>query len=213
MSAKRHNYLVMTDSLMPLQISKELQSAGMKHADLLYQGKFIELKRVGSWEYVQRCNSIGCVAILAFTSNHEIILVEQFRLPLNKRVIELPAGLAGDTKGNKEESLAEAAIRELLEETGYVAARMKYLAEGPSSAGITTEVITFFQALDVKKTSEGGGDATEEIQVHTISINHLKSWLEAMRAEGCLVDYKIQAALCFARMNSSPESGDEHSQH
>jgi len=163
--------------------------------ETLYQGKFLSFKKKGSWEFVSRCRVSGTVGILAITENREIILVEQFRPPMNRRVIEIPAGLAGDVPSEELESLAQAAKRELLEETGYSAERIKFLTEGPSSAGLSTEVVSFFQAEGLKKISEGGGDGSENIIVHQVPLADLTSWLDGKRQEGCLVDYKIFAAL------------------
>ena len=164
-------------------------------AEVLFEGHFLRVKKKGYWEYVERCKTSGIVAVLAFTESRELILVEQFRVPVNKRAIEIPAGLAGDIKGKEDDPLVEAAKRELLEETGYEAQRMEYLTEGPSSAGLSTEVITFFRAHAVKKVSQGGGDESENIQVHVVPLTELKLWMDSRRREGCLVDYKVLAAL------------------
>jgi ADP-ribose pyrophosphatase len=164
-------------------------------AEVLFEGHFLRVKKNDRWEYVERCKTSGIVAILAITDNRELILVEQFRVPVNKRVIEIPAGLAGDIAGKEAETPSEAAKRELLEETGYEAQRMEYLSEGPTSAGLSTEVITLFRAHDLKKVSKGGGDESENIQVHVVPLAELQSWIETRRQEGCLVDYKVFAAL------------------
>jgi len=164
-------------------------------SDILFEGRFLRVKRKDHWEYVERHKASGIVAILAITDNREIILIEQLRIPVNKRVIEIPAGLAGDIEGQESEALAEAAKRELLEETGFEAQQMKYLTEGPPSAGLSTEMVAFFQAGELKKVANGGGDGTEDIQVHAVPLAQLKSWIETKRQEGCLVDYKIYAAL------------------
>ncbi len=116
---------------------------------------------------------------------------------MNHRVIEIPAGLAGDIESEEDETLAEAAKRELLEETGYQAQRMEYLTEGPPSAGLSTEIVTFFRAHDMKKISNGGGDGSEDILVHLVPLTGLDAWIAAKRKEGCLVDYKVYAALYF----------------
>jgi len=166
-------------------------------SDVRYEGKFLRVKVKGNWEYVERCKTSGIVAILAVTEAEEIILVEQFRVPMNRRVIEIPAGLAGDVAGEEDEALAEAAKRELVEETGYEAQGMEYLTEGPSSAGLSTEVISFFRAAGLKKVSEGGGDGSENIQVHAVALRDLEAWIEGKQKEGCLVDYKVYAALYF----------------
>jgi len=165
------------------------------NAEILYQGKFLAFQKKGSWEFVSRCHVSGTVGILAITENREIILVEQFRPPMNRSVIEIPAGLVGDVPNQELETLAEAAIRELLEETGYGAESMEFLTDGPSSAGLSTEVISFFLARGPKKISEGGGDGSENITVHLVPLNELTAWLDYKRREGCMVDYKIFAAL------------------
>jgi ADP-ribose pyrophosphatase len=56
-------------------------------------------------------------------------------------------------------------------------------------------VITLFRAHDLKKVSKGGGDESENIQIHVVPLAELKSWIETKRQEGCLVDYKVFAAL------------------
>jgi ADP-ribose pyrophosphatase len=165
--------------------------------DVPFEGRFLRVKIKDGWEYVERPKSSGIVAIVAVTEKAEIILVEQFRIPVNQRVIEIPAGLAGDIEGEEDEQLAEAAKRELIEETGYEAQKMEYLTKGPSSAGLSTEVITFFRAVGLKKVSDGGGDGGENIQVHAVPLSELKSWIETKEQEGCLVDYKVYAALYF----------------
>jgi ADP-ribose pyrophosphatase len=85
----------------------------------------------------------------------------------------------------------------LLEETGYEARSMEFLTEGPSSAGLATEVVSFFWAQGLRRVSEGGGDDSENIQVHVVPLLELKSWLEIKRQEGCLIDYKVYTALYF----------------
>jgi len=165
--------------------------------DVPFEGRFLRVKIKDGWEYVERPKSSGIVAIVAVTEKAEIILVEQFRIPVNQRVIEIPAGLAGDIEGEEDEELAEAAKRELVEETGYEAQKMEYLTKGPSSAGLSTEVITFFRAVGLKKVSDGGGDGGENIQVHAVPLSELESWIETKKQEGCLIDYKVYTALYF----------------
>ena len=99
------------------------------------EGKRVRLVRRGDWEYVTRKKSSGIVAIVAVTDDRKLVLVEQFRPPVAKSVIELPAGLAGDAAGHEQEDLTDAARRELLEETGYEADSMEFLAEGYAGFG------------------------------------------------------------------------------
>jgi len=112
--------------------------------EVLYPGRFIQLRRVDGWEFASRANAKGVVGVLAVTAEREIVLVEQFRPPLGRFVVELPAGLAGDEPLKEDEPLLSAAQRELLEETGYQARKWFSLGDGPSSAGLTDEMITFF---------------------------------------------------------------------
>lgn len=160
-------------------------------------GKYLLLKQRNGWEYVERRQVSGIVGILAVTEDRKLVLVEQYRSALDKRVIEIPAGLAGDLEGAENEAFVEAARRELLEETGYEAGEMEYLTEGPASAGLSTEIITFFHARDLRKVAAGGGDMSEEIVVHEVPIDTLPGWLAEKRREGCAVDYKVYTALYF----------------
>lgn len=166
--------------------------------DVIAEGKHLRFRMRGDWEYVERRSATGIVGILAITTDGRVILVEQFRPPVGARVIELPAGLAGDVEGAELEDLAEAARRELLEETGYAAGSMERMGEGPASAGLCNEIITFFRAHDLARVSDGGGGADEDIRVHEVPLADLRQWLRARQGEGCLVDYKVQAALWMA---------------
>lgn len=152
-----------------------------------------------SWEFVTRPNASAVVGIAALTEAGELLLVEQFRRPLNKNVIELPAGLVGDDPGTAHEPPIEAAKRELLEETGYEAEQWRELMTGPSSAGLTDECVVLFSALRAKKTEAGGGVAGENIIVHTVPLDQVDSWLKSKETEGAAIDFKILAGLYFLR--------------
>jgi ADP-ribose pyrophosphatase len=132
--------------------------------------------------------------ILPLTESAETILIDQYRVPLGKRVVEFPAGLVGDSEA-AEESLETAALRELIEETGYSAARMERVASGPPSAGLSPESVDIFLATGLRKVGEGGGDETEDIEVALVPLSEVDSWLEKKIAEGCAVDPKVYAGL------------------
>lgn len=163
-----------------------------------FQGKFIRAVSEDGWEWVERTNATGAVVIVPITPQSEVVLIEQYRIPLHATVIELPAGLAGDSAGDEGESLLAAARRELLEETGFEADRWEYLTEGPSSAGLATEVFALFLARDARRVASGGGDSAEEITVHVVAHTELERWLERRRAEGAMIDPKVFAGLYFA---------------
>jgi ADP-ribose pyrophosphatase len=163
----------------------------------LYDGKHIKLVQRGTYEFASRKKSSGIVAIVAVNDRGKLLLIEQFRPPVNRRVIEIPAGLAGDVEGHEREALADAGKRELLEETGYAAREMKAVAEGPPSAGICDEVITIFVARGLKKTGEAAGDGSEDITLHEVPVARVRAFLKRKIKQGCLVDLKVYAGLNF----------------
>jgi len=163
--------------------------------EILGEGRFLELVRDGPWEFVRRRNISGIVVIVAVTDARELVLVEQARPAVKGRVIELPAGLAGD---QGEETLDTAARRELLEETGYEAARWERICDATPSPGLCAEVVTFFRASGLKQGGPGGGDETEAIVVHRMPIAGADAWLHARVAAGFLIDEKVYVGLHFA---------------
>jgi ADP-ribose pyrophosphatase len=166
--------------------------------EILLETQWLGLYRIGTWDFVRRPNAEACVGILAITPAEEIILVEQFRIPMQRRVIEIPAGLVGDEPEFAGESLAETARRELLEETGYRAGSMHQLIATPTSAGMSSELTHLFHATDLVRETDGGGVVGEAITVHLVPLSGLRSWLAAQEADGKLVDFKIHSALWLA---------------
>lgn len=158
----------------------------------------MRLVRRGKWEFVERTNARGATAIVALTDTGRLVLIEQPRPALGGMAVELPAGLVGDTPGEELEDIAVAAGRELLEETGFTAARIEQVAAGPSSPGLTSECINIFVATGLRKVGPGGGDATEEITVHEVPLAEVPAWLAARVARGAQVDLKVYAGLYFA---------------
>ena len=160
-----------------------------------YRGRFLEFLQRDRWEFVRRTNASAVVAIAALTLADEVILIEQERPTLGaagQRVLELPAGLVGDD-GNHD--LLIAAQRELEEETGYRAAELRYIGAGPSSAGVTDEIISLVRATGCERVAEGGGVEGEDIQTHLIPRSEVRDWVAARSAEGMLVDPKVWAGL------------------
>ena len=156
--------------------------------EIMWQGKFVTAKRQGKWEYVSRSRGIKAAVILAVEDGH-VLLVEQFRVPLGKSCIELPAGLIGD-HGDQEDPL-EAAGRELEEETGYRATKLESLGEYYSSPGMVSESFTLVRATGLIKVSEGGGVEGEGITPHRVALDQLSDFIAEKRAEGCGVDVRI----------------------
>jgi len=168
----------------------------MSEPAVRYRGRYLGIAERDNWEFTVRTNASGVVVLIPVTPDGDLVLVEQFRPPVAARVIELPAGLAGDAEFNGE-SLAEAAERELLEETGYRAGHMTRLLDCPSSAGLTNEIISFFLAQDLQRVGPGGGDTSENIVVHEIPVEDVCHWLGEQRSAGCMIDPKVYAALLW----------------
>jgi ADP-ribose pyrophosphatase len=164
--------------------------------ETLYAGKHLTLVATGNWEFVTRMTKNPAVAIVAITNDDRVVLVEQFRIPAGQRVIEIPAGLSGDTPGTEGEPLLESAKRELLEETGYEASRWTELGRGYSSPGLSDELIAVFLAEDLAKLESGGGDSQEKITIHEVPIRELLPWLDQ---RGATMDLKMLAGVFAAQ--------------
>lgn len=168
------------------------------HREILGSGKFLRLVKAGRWEFAERTNARGAVAIIAVTKDQRLVLTEQFRPAVSKTVIDLPAGLSGDVAGAEDEAESLSAMRELVEETGYSAKSLKHVASCPSSPGLSSEVISYFFSRQVTKISDGGGVEHEQITVHTPTIASIKSWLSRQIKAGKLIDSKVYLGLYFA---------------
>lgn len=157
-----------------------------------WQGRYLAIRTEGNWDYVSRVRGIGAAVILAIDDAEDgrhVILVEQWRVPLKAPCLELPAGLVGDESAD--EAPEEAAARELEEETGYRASRIENLGRFCSSPGMTSESFTLFRASGLDKIGEGGGTEHEGIAVHRVALDAVAGFVEAKRAEGCVIDVRL----------------------
>ena len=156
--------------------------------EIMWQGRFVTAKRRGKWEYVSRARGIKAAVILAVEDGH-VLLVEQWRVPLQRRCLELPAGLVGDeTEG---EDVATSAARELEEETGWRADRIEIVGEFASSPGMVSETFTLVTAHWLTKVGDGGGVPGEDIIVHRIALGGVADFIAAKRTEGVAIDVKL----------------------
>jgi ADP-ribose pyrophosphatase len=160
--------------------------------EIVWQGRFITTKTRAKWEYVARARGIKAAVILAIDHGH-VILVEQYRVPLERMCLELPAGLIGDEQAG--EAMEIAATRELEEETGYRADRIKLIGEFFSSPGMVSESFFFVHALGLTRVGEGGGVDGENIIVHRVPIDELADFIATKRTEGCAMDVKLLTLL------------------
>ena len=155
----------------------------------MWEGRYISAVREGHWEYVRRTRGISAAVILAETEDGEIVLVEQNRIPIGRRCLELPAGLIGDD--HEDDNVEKAAARELEEETGYRAAHIQPLGEYYSSPGMVAESFTLVRATGLAKVGDGGGVEGEDIVVHHVPRADVVSFIEQKRDEGIGIDVRL----------------------
>lgn len=170
----------------------------MPDPETLFETRWIRFHRRGHWDYVVRPHSDRCVGILAIDDEEHILLVEQFRIPIQRASIEIPAGIVGDEEEYRGESLAATAARELLEETGYRAGSIEELIVSPTSAGLTSEFVHLFLARELTREHGGGGTPGENITVHRVPLAGIREWLLDQQRLGKVVDCKIHAGLWLA---------------
>ncbi len=171
----------------------------MNKTDTLYEGHYLRLKKRDNWEYAERTNAGSAVIVIAVTPDDNLLFVEQFRVPMNCNTIEMPAGLVGDL--DERDTIEAAAKRELLEETGWQADEVKVLIIGPSSAGMSNELIAFARARNLIRINTGGGDDSENIIVHEVPVKDAPRWLTQKMAEGYSLDPKLWAGLWLLEKN------------
>ena len=173
----------------------------------LYEGAWLRLVRIGQWESCERTHGQGmAVIVIAVTPDDEVLFVEQFRVPLGARTIEMPAGLVGDD--HAEDTLVDAARRELIEETGWSPGRVDVLLTGPTSAGMSNERIAFVRARELVRVGDGGGVDDENIIVHAVPRARAPAWLMQKRAEGYELDLKLWAGLWMIDHNPDGSPAD-----
>ena len=157
-------------------------------AEVMWAGRFVRALKRGKWEYASRANDINAVVILA-EHDGKVVLIDQPRVAVGGRCVELPAGLVGDEDPNA--TVEATAVKELEEETGFTADRIERLGEFHASPGMLSESFTLVRARGLRKIGEGGGDENEDIRVHLVARDDIPGFIEQKRAEGFAVDVKL----------------------
>jgi ADP-ribose pyrophosphatase len=168
-----------------------------------WKGKFMSIVEihyrdakgvVRTWEAVERVNIGGIVVMVAVTPANNVLLEKQFRPPLGRDVIELPAGLV-----DPGESMEEAARRELIEETGWSSRELRFLVEGPMSTGASTEILRTYLCIGLEYVGKSGGDDNEIIEVIEVPMAGVSEYLSSAQSVGTLVDLKVFGLVELAR--------------
>jgi ADP-ribose pyrophosphatase len=165
---------------------------------IVAETRYLRLVERDGWNFVERPNAKGVVTIVPLTRERRLIFVEQLRLPLNRAVIEFPAGLMGDEVGHEKEDPLVAASRELVEETGYEARDLELVANTATSPGMANEMVHFVLAWNLDRVGPGGGIDSENIVVHEVPIGHARNWLRQQEQRGLVIAAKVFAGLYFA---------------
>jgi ADP-ribose pyrophosphatase len=162
--------------------------------ELVYDGKLLQVRRdkvrlpdgaTAEREYIRHP---GAVVIIALLETGELLMERQFRYPLGRDMIELPAG-----KIDPGEPPLDTAKRELLEETGYSASEWRHLATIHLAIGYSDEHIEIFLARQLTR-SEAKLDAEEFLEVFALSLASALEWVR----EGRITDAKTLSALLWA---------------
>lgn len=143
--------------------------------------------KVASREYIKHP---GAVAVVPITQEGNIVLVRQYRYPIGNVLLEVPAG-----KLDKGEEPDICALRELEEETGYVAKSIKKIASIYTTPGFTDEVIHLYIAENLTL-SNPHPDEDEFLDVEIYSKEEIKT----MIADGRINDAKSMLALLLAKI-------------
>ena len=162
--------------------------------EVMWQGEYIRAMRQGRWEFASRCRAMTAVVIYAEVEG-KVLLIEQERVPIGKRCIELPAGLVGDE--DEHATVLGTAAKELGEETGYRAESFDIVGEFYSSPGMIAESFTLVRATGLTKVSEGGGNEHEEIEIHLVPRAEVRNFIARKRGEGRAIDVRILALADF----------------
>lgn len=162
--------------------------------ELMWEGKYVRALRRGRWEYVSRVGDVRAVVIFAEYEG-KVILIDQPRIAVGGRCLELPAGLVGDEDPGA--TVEDTAIKELEEETGFTATRIERLGEFHASPGMLSEGFTLVRAHGVTRSGDGGGTEHEDIAVHLVQRSEIPAFIEQKRAEGLVIDVKLLLFLDF----------------
>lgn len=133
----------------------------------------------------------GAVAVIAITRENKILMVEQYRKPLERTIVEIPAG-----KLEKGEEPITTAKRELEEETGYTCSNLKPLISFYTSPGFADELVHLFIAENLEKLTEAAElDEDEFVEVLEVTLEEAQEMMKSNRIYDAKTAYAVQYLL------------------
>lgn len=172
------------------------------HTKKIFEGNIIDLQvdevslpngKVSKREIVKHP---GAVAIIAITKDKKIVLVKQYRKPLEKHLIEIPAGKID----NNEQPLV-AAIRELEEETGYTTKELSFVTSFYTSPGFANELVHIYITDSLEKLETPvAGDEDEFIEIMELTLDEAKQYVEDEQIHDAKTNYAILYLHALERM-------------
>jgi len=133
----------------------------------------------------------GAVAVIAITPENKILMVEQYRKPLERTIVEIPAG-----KLEKGEKPIITAKRELEEETGYTCADLKPLISFYTSPGFADELVHLFITENLEKMTEAAElDEDEFVEVLEVTLEEAQEMIKNNKIYDAKTAYAVQYLL------------------
>lgn len=130
----------------------------------------------------------GAVAILPITDDNKIVMVEQYRKPMDRVLIEIPAG-----KLEKGEEPAHTAVRELEEETGYECESLEWLISFYTSPGFADEIVHVYVAKGLSKKKDAASlDEDEFVNVIEVTLEEALELVKEQKVYDAKTAYAIQ---------------------
>ncbi|CEI83811.1 MULTISPECIES: NUDIX hydrolase [Oceanobacillus] len=159
----------------------------------IFEGNIIDVQldevRLPNGETAQRelVYHPGAVAIIPITPDNKIVLVEQYRKPLERTLVEIPAG-----KLEQNENPLTAAVRELEEETGYTTTNLSQVTSFYTSPGFANELVYVYVTNDlIKMENPPAGDDDEFVEIMEVTLDEAKDLVEKGRIQDAKTNYAV----------------------
>ncbi|MDH5160014.1 NUDIX hydrolase [Heyndrickxia oleronia] len=164
------------------------------HTEKVFEGKVVRLQiddvelPNGKTSKREIIKHPGAVAVLALTPENKIVLVEQYRKPMERALVEIPAGKL--EPGEKPEVTA---VRELEEETGYECNRLDHIISFYTSPGFADELIHLYLATGLrKKENPRSADEDEFVELIEVSLEEAIQLVKEQKIFDAKTAYAIQ---------------------